>query len=174
MIMQLASSSARPQAVVQARNAPAGVSGSSLKPRVLGAGALQRGGISRSRTSGRVGSPQIVAVGDVGQDDFEAKVLQASSKQAVLVDFWATWCGPCKLVAPLMDVVEEEYGDAIKVLKVEADPNPELVEKYKVYGLPALVLFKDGQVAAKHEGAIGKKKLAAWLESNGMAKVAAA
>lgn len=113
-------------------------------------------------------SSQIVCVSNVGQDNFEAEVLQ--SPEPVLVDFWATWCGPCKLVAPLMDAVEKEYGGAIKVVKVEADPNPDLVQKYEVYGLPTLILFKDGKKVegGHHEGAINKAKVIAWLEGLGV------
>ncbi|KAK9822703.1 hypothetical protein WJX81_004394 [Elliptochloris bilobata] len=66
----------------------------------------------------------------------------------VLVDFWATWCGPCKLIAPLLSALEKDYADALKIVKVEADPCPNLVEKYKVYGLPTIILFRDGKMAA--------------------------
>lgn len=88
----------------------------------------------------------------------------------VLVDFWAVWCGPCKLVAPLMGAVEKEMGGKLKVVKVNADPCPNLVEKYKVYGLPTLSLFRPGSDSpvAQREGAIGKKALLEWLAANGI------
>ena len=88
----------------------------------------------------------------------------------VLVDFWAVWCGPCKLVAPLMGAVEKEMGGKLKVVKVNADPCPNLVEKYKVYGLPTLSLFRPGSDSpvAQREGAIGKKALFEWLATNGI------
>jgi len=101
-------------------------------------------------------------------DTFFYMAVEQSDKM-VLVDYWATWCGPCKLVAPMMDWVEKECPD-LKVVKVETDPNPSLVEKYKVYGLPTLMLFKDGEVVpgSHHEGAIAKKSLQAYLEENGV------
>ncbi|BDA44164.1 Thioredoxin X, chloroplastic [Coccomyxa sp. Obi] len=105
------------------------------------------------------------------EDTFEKEVLQADVP--VLVDFWATWCGPCKLIAPLLKTIEQEYGDSLKIVKVEADPCPNLMEKYKVYGLPTLMLFKDGEVieGSLQEGAIDRKKLIAYLERHGLAPV---
>eukprot|EP00192_Tetraselmis_astigmatica_P015443 CAMPEP_0117667510 /NCGR_PEP_ID=MMETSP0804-20121206/11013_1 /TAXON_ID=1074897 /ORGANISM="Tetraselmis astigmatica, Strain CCMP880" /LENGTH=163 /DNA_ID=CAMNT_0005475257 /DNA_START=226 /DNA_END=717 /DNA_ORIENTATION=+ len=107
------------------------------------------------------------AVIEVNESNWEDEVIK--SDKMVLVDYWATWCGPCKLVAPMMDWVEKECPD-LKVVKVETDPNPSLVEKYKVYGLPTLMLFKDGEVVpgSHHEGAIAKKSLQAYLEENGV------
>eukprot|EP00741_Cyanophora_paradoxa_P015653 tig00020903_g15110.t1 len=105
-----------------------------------------------------------VAVKEISDASFKQDVLE--SDVPVLVDFYATWCGPCKLVAPLMDWAQGEYGDKLKVFKVEVDPNPESVKDFKVYGLPALLIFKDGQNVASHEGAISKAKLKDYLESN--------
>lgn len=95
---------------------------------------------------------------------------QPQSPVPVLVDFWAVWCGPCKLVAPLMSAVEKEMAGKLKVVKVNADPCPNLVEKYKVYGLPTLSLFNPGNATpvAQREGAIGKKALLEWLAANGI------
>ncbi|KAK9825101.1 hypothetical protein WJX74_008575 [Apatococcus lobatus] len=114
------------------------------------------------------------AVLNVDQSSFEAEVVKAD--KPVLLDFWAAWCGPCKLISPFMDKLEQEYGAALKVVKIEADGNPDLVEKYKVYGLPTVMLFRDGKkVDASHnEGAITLPKLKQYLEKHGIAAAAAA
>lgn len=94
--------------------------------------------------------------------EFESEVLQ--SDKPVLAYFWATWCGPCKLVAPSVEVIAQEYGDRLKVVKMEVDPNPETVKAYKVEGVPALRLIKNQQVVKSHEGAITKQQLLDWVE----------
>jgi len=89
----------------------------------------------------------------------------------VLVDFWATWCGPCKLISKVVEKAADEYpADKLKIVKIEVDPNPELVEKYEVYGLPTIVLFKDGEVVSgsKREGAINLPKLKDHLAAHGV------
>lgn len=100
----------------------------------------------------------------VTEATFEAEVLK--SEIPVLVDFWAPWCGPCKLVLPGLTQLDKEYEGKIKFVKVEADPNPTLVKDYKVYGLPFLALFQDGKVLFQHEGAINKAKLKALIDKN--------
>ena len=107
-------------------------------------------------------------VTELTETTFESTVLK--SEKPVLVDFWAVWCGPCKLVAPLMSAVEKELDGKLKVVKINADPCPNLVEKYKVYGLPTLSLFNPGSdvPVAQREGAIGKKALLEWLAANGI------
>ncbi|MDX2231754.1 MAG: thioredoxin domain-containing protein [Leptolyngbyaceae cyanobacterium bins.349] len=89
--------------------------------------------------------------------EFETEVLQ--STQPVLVYFWAPWCGPCRLMAPIMDTVAAAYGDRLKVIKMEIDPNPEAVKAYKVDGVPAFRLFQAGEVLEVLEGAVPKQKI---------------
>lgn len=87
-------------------------------------------------------------------------------EKAVLVYFWAPWCGPCRLVSPSINWAAQTYSDRLKVVKLEVDPNPESVAKCQVEGVPALRLFKNNQVIASHEGAISKDKLQSFLDSH--------
>ncbi|CAM6046050.1 unnamed protein product [Sphagnum compactum] len=105
------------------------------------------------------------AVRRISEKEFDEVVLE--SKVPVLVDFWASWCGPCKLVAPSMDKIDQKYSGQVKVVKVETTENSELVEKYKVYGLPTLILFIDGKEVpgSRHEGAISFAKVESLLMS---------
>ncbi len=105
-----------------------------------------------------------MAVLELTDANFQAEVLDATG--AVLVDVWATWCGPCRLMAPLMDWAASEYGERLKVGKLEADPNPATRDAQKVQGLPALILFKGGVEVARHEGAMAKPQLQAFLDAN--------
>lgn len=95
---------------------------------------------------------------------FEAEVLQ--SEQPVLVDYWAEWCGPCKMIAPLLDEVAGEFKDRLKVMKLNIDENAQTPRKYNVRGIPTLMLFKGGDVVAQKTGALPKARLAAFLEAN--------
>lgn len=99
----------------------------------------------------------------INDEKFETEVLKA--EQPVLAYFWASWCGPCKLIAPSIDWVAANNSD-LKVVKMEIDPNPNTVKQYKVEGVPALRLFKNGEVVLSHEGAINKEKLIGLLEGH--------
>lgn len=106
-------------------------------------------------------SNQIVYVTD---DSFEQDVI--NSDVPVLVDYWAEWCGPCKMIAPILEEMVTEYGDKIKVAKLNIDENPNTPPKYGIRGIPTLMLFKNGEVEATKVGALSKSQLAAFIDSN--------
>lgn len=95
---------------------------------------------------------------------FEQDVQQASGP--VLVDYWAEWCGPCKMIAPVLEEVAESYGDKLTVAKLNIDENPETPPKFGIRGIPTLMLFKNGEVAATKVGALSKAQLTAFLDEN--------
>jgi thioredoxin 1 len=96
--------------------------------------------------------------------EFETEVLQA--QQPVLVYFWASWCGPCQLMSPLVSSIATNYGDRLKVVKMEVDPNPNTVKQYQVEGVPALRLIQGNELLASTEGVISKDKLLQFLENH--------
>lgn len=96
--------------------------------------------------------------------EFESEVLTAT--QPVVAYFWASWCGPCRLMSPVIDWASQEYGDRLKVVKMEIDPNPQSVSRCAVEGVPALRLFHNGEQVEALEGAISKQRLQDWLNSN--------
>lgn len=103
-------------------------------------------------------------ISSVNDASFESDVLQ--SNNPVLVDFWAEWCGPCKMIAPILDEIATDYQDKIKVVKVNVEESKAVPAKYGIKGIPTLILFKDGQVQATKVGAITKSQLAAFLDSH--------
>ncbi len=100
----------------------------------------------------------------LSDDSFEAEVL--SEDGPVLVDYWAEWCGPCKMIAPILDEISEEYKDKVKVAKLNIDENPATPPKYGIRGIPTLMLFKGGNVEATKVGAVSKSQLTAFIDSN--------
>ena len=95
---------------------------------------------------------------------FEQEVLK--SPAPVLVDYWAEWCGPCKVIAPILAEIAEEYAEKLRIAKLNIDENPATPPKYGIRGIPTLMLFKDGNVEATKVGAMSKSQLAAFLDSN--------
>jgi thioredoxin 1 len=100
----------------------------------------------------------------LSDDNFEEEVLK--SQTPVLVDYWAEWCGPCKMIAPILDEIASEYGDKIKITKLNIDKNPDTPPKYGIRGIPTLMLFKDGSVEATKVGAVSKSQLSAFIDQN--------
>ena len=100
----------------------------------------------------------------VSDGSFDDDVLK--SDKPVVVDFWAEWCGPCKMIAPALEEISSELGDKVTVAKVNIDDNPKTPAAYGVRGIPTQMLFKDGQVAAMKIGALPKGDLKAWIESS--------
>ena len=100
----------------------------------------------------------------VTDQSFETEVLKAS--EPVLVDFWAEWCGPCKMIAPALDELAGEFAGRLTVAKVNIDENPTTPNTYAVRGIPTLILFKDGKPAATQVGALPKSRLKDWIAGN--------
>lgn len=106
-------------------------------------------------------SEKIVHVTDSG---FEEEVL--GSEKPVLVDYWAEWCGPCKMIAPILEEIAEEYDGKVTIAKLNIDDNPQTPPKYGIRGIPTLMLFKEGNVEATKVGALSKSQLSAFLDSH--------
>ena len=95
---------------------------------------------------------------------FDQDVFSASL--AVIVDFWAEWCGPCKQIGPILEEISEEKKDILKILKLNIDENPETPQKYGVRGIPTLMLFKEGKLINTKVGTLSKSALSVWIDSN--------
>lgn len=106
-------------------------------------------------------SGNILHVTDANFDD---EVLK--SDKPVLVDYWAEWCGPCKMIAPILDELSGDYADKVKIAKLNIDENPNTPPKYGIRGIPTLMLFKNGNVEATKVGALSKSQLTAFIDSN--------
>ena len=100
---------------------------------------------------------------EITKDNLDSTI---SDNDIVLLDFWAEWCGPCKMIAPILDEIASEYQDRIKIAKLNIDENPQTPPKFGIRGIPTLILFKNGTVEAQKVGAVSKSQLAAFLDSN--------
>ena len=100
----------------------------------------------------------------ISDESFEEEVLQ--SERPVLIDYWAEWCGPCKMIAPVLEEIATEYSDRLKVVKLNIDDNPQTPPKYGIRGIPTLMVFKNGQVEATKVGAVSKAQLTAFLDAS--------
>ena len=103
------------------------------------------------------------SIAHVSDEQFEEQVLKSS--EPVLVDFWAEWCGPCKMIAPILDDVATSYAGKLRVAKVNIDHNQKTPRNYNVRGIPTLMIFKDGKVQATQIGAVGKKQLTQLIDA---------
>lgn len=106
-------------------------------------------------------SDKIVKLSD---DNFEEEVLKAGDP--VLVDYWAEWCGPCKMIGPILEEVSEEFDGKVRIAKLNIDDNPNTPPKFGIRGIPTLMLFKDGAVEATKVGAVSKSELVAFINNN--------
>jgi thioredoxin 1 len=104
------------------------------------------------------------AILSVTDDNFEDNVL--NSERPVLVDYWAEWCGPCKMIAPILDEIADEYQGKLTFAKLNIDENPKTPQRYGVRGIPTLMLFKNGEVEATKVGMVSKTKLAEFIDNN--------
>jgi thioredoxin 1 len=102
-----------------------------------------------------------MAVGKVSDADFDSEVLKATG--AVVVDFWAEWCGPCRMIAPALEEISGSLDGKVKIVKLNVDENPQTASKYGVMSIPTLMLFKNGEMASRQVGAAPKQKLEQWI-----------
>src|SRR3978361_2018132 len=105
-----------------------------------------------------------MAVGKVSDADCDSQVLKAPGP--VVVDFWAEWCGPCRMIAPALDEISGAMGDKVKIVKLNVDERPKTASKYGVMSIPTLMIFKDGEMASRQVGAAPKQKLQQWITAS--------
>ena len=104
-----------------------------------------------------------MAVGKVSDATFESEVLKA--KSPVVVDFWAEWCGPCRMIAPALEEIAGSLGEKVKIVKLNVDENPQTAAKYNIQSIPTLMIFKNGSMSSRQIGAAPKQKLEQWITS---------
>ena len=105
-----------------------------------------------------------MGVGKVSDSTFDSEVLK--SAEPVVVDFWAEWCGPCKMIGPALEEIAGLLGDKVKIVKLNVDENPATAQKYGIMSIPTLMLFKNGELASRQVGAAPKQKLEQWITSS--------
>ena len=102
-----------------------------------------------------------MAVGKTSDASFETDVLK--SAEPVVVDFWAEWCGPCRMIAPALEEISGQLGDKVKIVKLNVDENPNTAAKYGIMSIPTLLMFKNGEISSRQVGAAPKQKLQQWI-----------